>query len=61
MALGTCRVVLELGENVAQSYLVLPRTQQTSDVPGMEVLKHMDVTMTHGHTYSYGDSGTGHT
>lgn len=44
---------------MAQSYLFLPRTQQTYDVPGMEALRHLDVAVSHGHAYSYGIGGTG--
>lgn len=46
--------------NVAQNYLLLPRTQQASDVPVMGALKHLDVPMSHGHAYSYSGSGGGH-
>lgn len=35
------------------------KNQQTSDVPVMEALKHLDVPMSHEHAYSYGGSGGG--
>lgn len=59
VALGTCRATLGSRENVVQSYLFLPRTQQTSDVPGMEAMKYLAVAVSHGHAYSYGSNSRG--
>lgn len=42
-ALGMSMAVLRSRKNVAQSYLFLSRTQQNSDVPGMEALGHPEV------------------
>lgn len=54
---GHMNCCLRIKGNVAQNYLLLPRTQQTPDVPVMETLKHLDVPVSHGHAYSYGVSG----
>lgn len=57
---GHMNYCVRIKGSVAQNYMLLPRTQQTSDVPVMGALKHLDVPMSHGHAYYFGGCGGDH-